>query len=78
MFIHPEQLNCRCFEEENDWHPALSIKQLLLGIQDLLNEPNIWDTTQTEAYITYCQKQDEYQKKVRAQAKAHSPEMQVE
>ena len=65
-------------DEEKDWRPATTIKQLLLGIQDLLNDPNIKDPAQAEAYTTYCQNRTEYEKKVRAQAKAHSPEMQVE
>jgi len=40
-------------DEEKDWHPAITIKQLLLGIQHLLNEPNINDPAQTDAHRIY-------------------------
>ncbi|KAF4520059.1 hypothetical protein B566_EDAN007915 [Ephemera danica] len=55
---------------EKDWRPAITIKQILLGIQDLLNEPNIKDPAQAEAYTIYCQNRLEYEKRVRAQARA--------
>ncbi|MPC29203.1 SUMO-conjugating enzyme UBC9-A [Portunus trituberculatus] len=59
-------------DEEKDWRPAITIKQILLGIQDLLNDPNIKDPAQAEAYTIYCQNRLEYEKRVRAQAKAMS------
>lgn len=40
-------------DEEKDWRPAITIKQILLGIQDLLNDPNIKDPAQAEAYTIY-------------------------
>ncbi|QQP41902.1 SUMO-conjugating enzyme UBC9-B, partial [Caligus rogercresseyi] len=40
---------------EKDWRPAITIKQILLGIQDLLNDPNVKDPAQAEAYTCYCQ-----------------------
>uniref|UniRef100_A0A8C8JNG6 UBC core domain-containing protein n=1 Tax=Oncorhynchus tshawytscha TaxID=74940 RepID=A0A8C8JNG6_ONCTS len=49
------------------------ILQILLGIQELLNEPNIQDPAQAEAYTIYCQNRVEYEKRVRAQAKKFSP-----
>ena len=77
--VYPSGTVClSLLEEEKDWRPALTIKQLLLGIQDLLNEPNIKDPAQAEAYTTYCQNRMEYGRKVRAQAKAHNPIMQNE
>lgn len=78
-------------DEEKDWRPAITIKQILLGIQDLLNDPNIKDPAQAEAYTIYwylcilyfkenfnstivsfsfSQNRLEYEKRVRAQAKA--------
>ncbi|PRD35403.1 UNVERIFIED_CONTAM: ube2i [Trichonephila clavipes] len=47
---------------------------ILLGIQDLLNEPNIKDPAQAEAYTIYCQNRLEYEKRVRAQAKSMAPQ----
>ncbi|MEJ1269593.1 ubiquitin-conjugating enzyme E2I [Cricetulus griseus] len=51
-------------EEDKDWRPAITIKQILLGIQELLNEPNIQDPAQAGAYTTDCQNRVEYEKKV--------------
>jgi ubiquitin-protein ligase len=36
-----------------DWKPAITIKQILLGIQDLLNNPNILDPAQADAYNAF-------------------------
>nr|XP_034355738.1 SUMO-conjugating enzyme UBC9-like [Arvicanthis niloticus] len=55
------------------WRPAIMIKQILLGIQELLNEPNIQDPAQAEAYTLYCQNREEYEKRVGAQVKKSAP-----
>lgn len=69
--VYPSGTVClSLLDEEKDWRPAITIKQILLGIQDLLNEPNIKDPAQAEAYTIYCQNRLEYDKRVRAQARA--------
>lgn len=69
--VYPSGTVClSLLDEEKDWRPAITIKQILLGIQDLLNEPNIKDPAQAEAYTIYCQNRLEYEKRVRAQARA--------
>ena len=74
--VYPSGTVClSLLDEEKDWRPAITIKQLLLGIQDLLNDPNIKDPAQAEAYTCYCQNRTEYEKRVRAQARAMSAEM---
>uniref|UniRef100_A0A182N151 SUMO-conjugating enzyme n=1 Tax=Anopheles dirus TaxID=7168 RepID=A0A182N151_9DIPT len=71
--VYPSGTVClSLLDEEKDWRPAITIKQILLGIQDLLNEPNIKDPAQAEAYTIYCQNRLEYDKRVRAQARAMS------
>ena len=35
---------------QSAWRPAITIKQVLLGIQTLLDEPNAKDPAQSEAY----------------------------
>uniref|UniRef100_A0AAA9WWE2 Ubiquitin-conjugating enzyme E2I n=1 Tax=Mus musculus TaxID=10090 RepID=A0AAA9WWE2_MOUSE len=69
----PPKLCLSILEEDKDWRPAITIKQILLGIQELLNEPNIQDPAQAEAYTIYCQNRVEYEKRVRAQAKKFAP-----
>ena len=69
--VYPSGTVClSLLDEEKDWRPAITIKQILVGIQDLLNEPNIKDPAQAEAYTIYCQNKTEYEKRVKAQAKA--------
>ncbi|CAH1383043.1 hypothetical protein MTP99_007077 [Tenebrio molitor] len=71
--VYPSGTVClSLLDEEKDWRPAITIKQILLGIQDLLNEPNVKDPAQAEAYTIYCQNRLEYEKRVRAQARAMS------
>ncbi|KAF6128054.1 ubiquitin conjugating enzyme E2 I [Phyllostomus discolor] len=49
--VYPSGTVClSILEEDKDWRPAITIKQILLGIQELLNEPNIQDPAQAEAY----------------------------
>jgi hypothetical protein len=49
-------------DEDKDWRPAITIKQILLGIQELLDEPNPRDPAQAEAYAVYMQDKIEYDK----------------
>ncbi|XP_051905825.1 SUMO-conjugating enzyme UBC9-like isoform X1 [Hippocampus zosterae] len=72
--VYPSGTVClSILEEDKDWRPAITIKQILLGIQELLNEPNIQDPAQAEAYTIYCQNRMDYEKRVRAQAKKFAP-----
>lgn len=52
--VYPSGTVClSLLDEEKDWRPAITIKQILLGIQELLNEPNIRDPAQAEAYTIF-------------------------
>ncbi|XP_026468988.1 SUMO-conjugating enzyme UBC9-A-like [Ctenocephalides felis] len=66
--VYPSGMCLSLLDEDKD--PAITIKQILLGIQDLLNEPNVKDPAQAEAYTIYCQNRMEYDKRVKAQARA--------
>ncbi|KAJ8284153.1 hypothetical protein COCON_G00030030 [Conger conger] len=71
--VYPSGTVClSILEEDKDWRPAITIKQILLGIQELLNEPNIQDPAQAEAYTIYCQNRVEYEKRSRHPPHAHS------
>ncbi|MFH4983619.1 hypothetical protein AB6A40_010328 [Gnathostoma spinigerum] len=67
-YIYQFQRILKTFFNFQDWKPSLSIRQLLIGIQELLNNPNIEDPAQAEAYQIYCQNRVEYEKRVRRQA----------
>ena len=49
--VYPSGTIClSILDEDKDWRPAITIKQILLGVQDLLTTPNIRDPAQAEAY----------------------------
>lgn len=42
-------------QPEQGWRPAITVKQILVGIQDLLDQPNPADPAQTDGYQLYIQ-----------------------
>ena len=46
----------------------LNIFKVLLGIQDLLTEPNVHDPAQADAYTAYTSNRQEYERRVKEQA----------
>ncbi|XP_071491969.1 SUMO-conjugating enzyme UBC9-B [Diadema setosum] len=72
--VYPSGTVClSLLDEDKDWRPAVTIKQILLGIQDLLNDPNINDPAQAEAYTIYQQNRMQYERKVKEQAQKFAP-----
>ncbi|KAH7315723.1 hypothetical protein KP509_21G062500 [Ceratopteris richardii] len=55
------------------WRPAITVKQILIGIQDLLDAPNPADPAQTDAYQLFIQDPVEYKRRVKQQAKQYPP-----
>jgi len=55
-------------DEEKDWKASLNIKQVLIGIQDLLSNPNPRDPAQAEAYQDYISNREQYNAKCKKQA----------
>ncbi|VDM24451.1 unnamed protein product [Toxocara canis] len=54
--VYPSGTVCLSLLDENkDWKPSVSIRELLLGIQELLDNPNVEDPAQADAYQIYCQ-----------------------
>ncbi|CAI5449339.1 unnamed protein product [Caenorhabditis angaria] len=74
--VYPSGTVCLSLLDENkDWKPSISIKQLLIGIQDLLNNPNVDDPAQAEAYQIFCQNRTEYEKRVKREAQKYAAEI---
>ena len=66
--VYPSGTIClSILNEEEGWRPAITIKQVLLGIQTLLDEPNIKDPAQSEAYEVYTNNRANYNARVKAQ-----------
>ncbi|CAG8459721.1 11229_t:CDS:2 [Funneliformis caledonium] len=57
------------FPEEEGWKPAITIKQILLGIQNLLDEPNPDSPAQSDAYMLFKKDRVAYEKRIKQQAK---------
>lgn len=72
--VYPSGTIClSILNEEEGWRPAITIKQMLLGIQDLLDTPNPNSPAQTEAYQLYIRDRAEYDRRVRAEAMKNVP-----
>ncbi|KAJ1389434.1 putative ubiquitin conjugating enzyme [Ochromonadaceae sp. CCMP2298] len=73
--VYPSGTICLSILSEDDgWRPAITIKQLLLGIQDLLTNPNPKSPAQREAYEAYERDRNLYNRKVREQAARCAPD----
>jgi len=67
--VYPSGTVClSILDEDKDWRPAITIRQVLLGIQDLLTEPNVNDPAQADAYTAYTTNLPEYERRVKEQA----------
>lgn len=66
--IYPSGTVClSILNEEEDWKPHITVKQILMGIQKLLkDEPNIESPAQQEPLNLYKNNRDEYTRRVKA------------
>ncbi len=84
--IYPSGTVCLSILNENEgWKPSITIKQvrassllltreILLGVQELLDSPNENSPAQKDAYHMYVTSRDMYLKEVRRQAAAYPPQ----
>ncbi|SBS85309.1 SUMO-conjugating enzyme UBC9, putative (UBC9) [Plasmodium ovale curtisi] len=70
---YPSTVCLSILNEDEDWKPSITIKQILLGIQDLLENPNPNSPAQAEPFLLYQQDRDSYEKKVKKQAMEFRP-----
>ena len=72
--VYPSGTIClSILNEEEGWRPAITVKQILTGIQDLLNEPNPDSPAQSEAYHLFVNNKAEYSKRVKQEAAKNQP-----
>ncbi|EDW76391.1 uncharacterized protein Dwil_GK15431 [Drosophila willistoni] len=57
-------------DEDRDWRSNVTISQILLGIQDLLQNPHTESPAQLEAYNIYLNDRFQYNMRIKAQAAA--------
>ena len=67
--IYPSGTVClSILNDDEDWKPSITIKQILLGIQDLLDNPNAASPAQQEPYNLFVHDKEQYKRRVRQQA----------
>ncbi|KAH7650426.1 ubiquitin conjugating enzyme [Cryptosporidium bovis] len=72
--IYPSGTVClSILNEDEDWKPSITMKQILLGIQDLLDNPNIKSPAQAESYQLYTNNRAEYNRRIKQQALQNRP-----
>lgn len=72
--VYPSGTVClSILNEEEAWRPAITIKQILLGIQDLLNEPNPESPAQADAYNLFKKDRTAYDRKVKQVVRENPP-----
>lgn len=65
--VYPSGTVClSILNEEEGWKPAITIKQILLGIQELLNEPNPESPAQADAYNLFKKDRAAYERKIKS------------
>ena len=68
--IYPSGTVClSILNEEKDWRPSLTIKQILIAIQDLLENPNPLDPAQKEPLELYVKDRTAYERRVKEESK---------
>lgn len=64
--VYPSGTVClSILNEDEGWKPAITIKEILLGIQTLLNEVNPESPAQADAYNLYKKDRPAYEKKIK-------------
>ncbi|KAK4575389.1 SUMO conjugating enzyme Hus5 [Recurvomyces mirabilis] len=64
--VYPSGTVClSILNEEEGWRPAITIKEILIGIQMLLDEVNPDSPAQADAYNLYKKDRQAYEKKVK-------------
>lgn len=68
--VYPSGTIClSILNEEEGWRPAITIKQVLIGIQDLLDDPNPDSPAQSEAFQLFQNNKSEYKRRVQQEAR---------
>lgn len=64
--VYPSGTVClSILNEDEDWRAAITVKQVLIGIQDLLDNPNPNSPAQAEAYHLFISNKPQYEQRVK-------------
>lgn len=71
--VYPSGTIClSILNEDQDWRPGINLKQICLGIQELLDTPNPDSPAQEPAWRAFGKDRPTYEKKVCEQAKKYA------
>jgi ubiquitin-conjugating enzyme E2 I len=57
----------------SEWRPAISVKAILIGVQDLLHSANENDPANGQAKTMYVRSKAQNRKRVQEEARKHKP-----
>lgn len=70
--VYPSGMVCLSIvNADKGWKPAITVKQILLGIQEMLPNPNNADPAQEEAYRVLLKDKAGYERRVKAQVQRY-------
>ncbi|XP_066322067.1 ubiquitin-conjugating enzyme E2 2-like [Miscanthus floridulus] len=70
--VYPSRIVClSILNEDSGWRPAITVIQVFIGIQNLLDQPNPADPAQTDGYHLFIQDPTEYKRRVILQVKQY-------
>ncbi|PXF48528.1 SUMO-conjugating enzyme ubc9 [Gracilariopsis chorda] len=72
--VYPSGTVClSIIDADKAWRPSITVKQILLGIQDLLDNPNTKDPANGEAYDLFMKSRVSYNNRVKQVAAENAP-----
>ncbi|CCG23424.1 Ubc9 protein [Candida orthopsilosis Co 90-125] len=72
--VYPSGTVClSILNEEQDWKPAITLRQIVLGVQELLDTPNPDSPAQEPAWKAFSKDRKLYEQKVLEQVKRYPP-----
>lgn len=73
MNVYPSgTVSTSVLNEDEDWEPSLSVKELLVAVQETLSSPNSNSPAQVDAYRDFSTDMSKYKSKMVAQARQYS------
>ncbi|XP_010059898.1 SUMO-conjugating enzyme SCE1 isoform X1 [Eucalyptus grandis] len=71
--VYGSGMVCLSILNEDGWRPSITVRQILVGVQDLLHQPNPASPANYDEYELFVKDPAEYQRRVRQQAKQYPP-----
>jgi ubiquitin-conjugating enzyme E2 I len=72
--VYPSGTVClSILDADKGWRPSITVKQILMGIQDLLDTPNALDPANGEAYDLFMKSKTAYNNRIKQIAAQNAP-----